>query len=1311
MRSRSLPLCLLFQLALLSSPAHAEEAAAEPLHVIRPLLHTEQEEAELCLEFDHTLDAVSNAARIAALLHLEMGGKAVPVSTKNISFGDDQLCLSALQHRKNYRLTLSALHDGKGEKLSRPYALSFTVPARHPSLAFVNKEGRDGLTLWKDNPVLHSVNNASVTLELYRITDPTHMVEAWNQRLQTTLAPSESLYFARHNGALVWKGEIAPANTGDQNIESIIDFAGQGETNFTPGLYLLAATDADPKPVADDSDKSEHDKANTLTPTAAAWLLRSNLSLEALRNDPSYTVLTEVSDASAPMRNVHVLAMDHDQQILAEAQSDTNGEAVLTPKPDKTNDVQTILGIGDQGDVGFLDASRELIANPALPSMTASLAVDQTLYAPAETIHVTLAAHDLHKRPMILTGSTLQLLRPDRSLYDSQAVTLDTGGMARQSFAAPVANGLWHLVWKAGDGSSLAETPLRVSANPSAPALSLSADHTSLPPDGSVTLTIHSQTGEHAPAPYVAGHIELSWSKATHPFAAWKDYRFDDGKDLDATPHIVGSFLTDANGVAQLHITLPHVEGNESALRQAQIRIISDPSQGALDPPPVLLTIKPIDTVLGLKPLANNGHFPENSMARFMVIAVYGDGHRHAIDDLTYQIYEQGRSFEWYQADGHWDYKPQPQRRRIGGGSLSFTDDGQTSLEWPVASGTYQIEITNADGVLMARDDFKAGWGFAETGNEQTANLDLKPSLPNLQNGKEEKISFNLAHPGLVTAIIADDHIRNVLHGSYPAGANSIAFTPSADWGSRVHVHVQVRYGAEGNAVSETLGQITLASNADALPPTPHATAKPAALARPASFTAPDVTLHDVLRQTLAPQQSWTMGSGKQRGPSVLFLSPEPVFDAPTLLSKTFAQHPFTTQDIARQLMVLRLWHDALLNANLMPEAELHARQDDLLLRLLQRQSDDGGFAPLFGSATSDIVSTATAIEVLNGYGDAATRPMIEQASGWLHHHLENTWFEEAERPQRAEAYAALATIGKLDPASLHYFSDTSAEKNLPPLASAQMAYAFSTINDEPASRFWLDKVRSGGLSFDAATLPVLLANAFFTPHDAEASLEKASKQALEEPDTREASSDFLIALAHFEDRAGTWRVALDKGEKNLHGVLVTAVPEKPGFIVRNPSTTQPLSLVVTSPGEAVANKNGGKRHIYSLDGNEVSGPLKHNATYLVMVEGAWAGDGDTTLLIHENPAPSLIPIGCSIEAPSADSFLGWLAYKAPTPVKICERSADGLDLLIKRGEKESGNWHIAYLAKAVGGDLRVLHPASVEPFAESNPDDKDVRH
>jgi hypothetical protein len=196
MTSRFLFLGLFLPLAALPYPGRAEEPAVA-LRVIRPILHAERESAEMCLEFDHALDAVGNAARVAASLHVETSGRTVPMSSRNISFAENQMCLSPFEHRKEYRLTLGGLRGATGEKLFRAYSLSFAVPARRPALAFINKEGRSGLMLWRDNPVLHSVNSARITLELYRIADPARMVEAWRLRKALRSRARMALWFGK----------------------------------------------------------------------------------------------------------------------------------------------------------------------------------------------------------------------------------------------------------------------------------------------------------------------------------------------------------------------------------------------------------------------------------------------------------------------------------------------------------------------------------------------------------------------------------------------------------------------------------------------------------------------------------------------------------------------------------------------------------------------------------------------------------------------------------------------------------------------------------------------------------------------------------------------------------------------------------------------------------------------------------------------------------------------------------------------------------------------------------------------------------
>ena len=1278
---------------LLPALAHAEDAASAPLHVVRRILHAEQDKAELCLEFNQSLNDIGNSARIASSLRLESDGNKISVPTRNISVGGDQLCISALDHRKDYKLNVAALRNAKGEKISQAESLTFTVPPRHAALTFSALQSRNGIVTGHENPILRSINNEQVLVELYRITDPAHMAEAWNQRMQTTLAPSESLYFARHNGSLSWKKDLTPGGQQDKVAESKVDFDSQGE--LTPGLYLLAASDADAKPIKQKA-KEDAEKDNALTPTAALWLLRSDLSIHALREGKSFRVMADTNDGSAVAANVRLLALDRDQQILAETRSDAHGMAILTPKQDK-GDVQTIVALSDKGDATFLDVAQDMMPSPALPSMTATITTEQSVYMPADTIIATLNVRDLHKRPVTLKDSVVQLLRPNNSVYDSQPVTLDASGNAKLVFTAPVPSGVWHLVWRRGD-NKLAESHFRISANISAPVLSITADRAAFTSDGGANLTIRSLAANNTAAPFVAGHVELTWIKPDHPFAGWRDYIFDNGQTVDPDAKTLGSFLTNANGQAHLHVNLPPSSG-APALRQVQLRVISDDTLDALDPEPLIMPVRPADVVLGVKPRNGKRHFPENSIAHFDVVALDADGQRHSIDDLTYQIFEEGRNFEWYQAEGRWEYRLLQERRRRGGGTLSFDANNMAAIEWPVTSGAYQLDISNGEGKLLSRINFNAGWGLTATEKDEPAPLPLKASLPSLQTNKEEKISFTLPRAALVTATVADDTIRSVIHAAYPAGANSISFTPTADWGNRVVVKVETR---------DMAGQILLSTTNDTAPTVNHTIIKPAAPPKLYSLIDSNLALQEIAHQTLAAQKTWDSSSAKLRNPAVAMLAPQPIGEAPTLLSATLQLQPLSTRELAYKLRVIRLWHDALVASNLLSESDWRALQNNLVMRLLARQNSDGGFKSVPDEISSETQSTAAAIETLVTQNDALSRPAIEQASLWLRHQLENTWFEEKDRAPRASAYAALAASGKLDLASLHYYSDTSADKPLPALAMAQLAFAFASINDKPASNYWTGKIDKAAI--DSEVLPVLLANPFFAPNTAQAALSESAKQATAKTDDLQTISSHLIALWRSVDRAGDWRIGINRDEKNMHGVYVMPVSDKTIVSLRNPSSDRALDLTLLGTTKKSFVKNNGQRHIYDLEGNDANNNLEAGSLYVVTAEGTWPTEAGEKIAIHDNPQPVMQPVTCALNAPESDHMLGWMSGKPPNPVTTCEKTANGLDALITRSG-DANQWRIAYLAKAIATDMRGLRPLSIKAMPVSNPDDKDDRH
>ena len=1286
-------------------PASLSGTGDATLHVLRPVIHGEQDQAELCLEFDHSLDPVGTN-RSAINLKLTLNGKTLPITPKSYAIDGGELCLPNLEHRQPYHISLASLRSAAGFKLDQPYSLAFTVPPRHAGLSILNSAGANGMMRWAAaDPVLRAVNIGQVKLELFRVADPAQMADAWSQRLQTTLAPSESATYARNHGSLVWQGALTLPVNNDHRVEAPVPLGTDALASGAPqppGLYLLVASA--PQLVT---------AKNILAPVAAAWLLRSSLHIAALAGPDGMTVTTD--HLGVPMGQVRCLLLDRTAQIIAEARSDADGIALLAPPAARHGDSATVMGLTANGDADFADAT-QLAALPALPASEAVVTLSQPFYAPGSMVTASLLARTIHDQPLTLTGSSLILQHPDRTGFERFTVPGDGRSAATVTFPAPAGNGVWHLVWQQADGVTLAQTDLAVSSAPTAPHLEMSADRALLNDDGDVTLTLKSLAADGQPAPYIAGTVTADWTVPDHVFPSWMAYRFGTGAPADSTTHTVGSFVTDGKGISRLHLKLTPPP-DAAPLHAVNLSIVADPAAGVVTTSALTLPMRPKDFVIGVHPLNENGRFAENSQARFDLIALDSDGKRRGADNLTWQIDQQGRSFDWHQVDGRWDYKPQPQQRRIGGGALQITADAPKRLEFPVTAGAYRLDINDADGILRARLDFSAGWGLAKIETPPPAALVLTSSTPFLTPGNETQIRFTLPAPALMTVVIADDKLRRILHGTASAGINSIALTPAADWGNRVGVWVTIA-GTDGTVMT---GQTVLSVGQPlAAKPTPIITAPAVNPAASPALHAPRTDEHDpamrhslisIAEETIAPRTTWQPAVEKTKNrsePRLLFIAAQPADGLPAVLSAALARPAVTTVELAGRLDTLRLWHDVLLASGLLTDSAAAGLERDLTQRLLIRQQLDGGFAALPGG-TSELAATAAALLALpngnagqpnvvpvsatnaesNEASRAALRAAIPPTADWLQHRLENTWFDEQERPARAAAYAALAAVDRLDAAGLRYFADTSADKNLPPVAAAQLAAAFARLNDRGQALAWLNAAHvtanpSSGL------LAWVMNNPFADAGASAATLTELAGSAIAIAADGTGQADWLRAMAALQARAGRWQTTLGRVEITQTGVYVTALPAGVAPLALRNSGDRPLhALTIDSVREPVTT-GPLTRRLNHLDGSAVKdGALTAGEVVVVTLEGpaglATAGT-DGTIAITDMPAPALRPIGCALAAPDAGGdphgdFLGWLRGAGLTPKPVCEAADDHLTFLLPPDGSDSG-WRLAYLAQ-----------------------------
>lgn len=762
------------------------------LHILRPVIHAEREKAEICLEFDHVLDPGSHA-RLVTAIRLENQGKNQTLAPQNISLDGNNLCILNLEHGHHYRINVSGVRGTKGEKLSETYGLSFDIPDRHASLAFINTTSDNGLIRWGENePVLRAVNISQIHVELYLITDLKAMGAAWQQRLQTTLAPSESVAFAQQQGQLIGQQDLDLKTNPNKDVEQALKLSAL-KTDIGPGLYLVVAS---VQPLDLKPNKNKKKKA-VLAPMAAQWLLRSDLEIRALKGKDGYYILTERAHGTQIEPNLKVILQDASQNTLVQGQSDSTGVVFLKTADTSKNEAITVLGTTPRGEVAFADLRSDDSDPFTLPASDATLVTDKDFYTPQSPINVTLTAHDIHGQPLFIKDSLLQIQRADHSIYFSTSVIPNKKESTLITIAAPVLDEPWFLTWAQANGSVIAQQPLHITPNSKAPSFEVATDNAMIMDDGSVSLVIKSLSHEGQPAPFITGEVSVQWVVPDTLFQNLKNYTFG-WRDQVPGPRLpVASFVTDEKGMTRLHVVLkPPLD--HAPLRAALLTVTGDRASGIIGEAYLQLPVKPRDYIIGIKADARDNQFSENSLARFSVIAVDANGQYKNIDDLSYRVLEEGRHFDWYAADGRWDYKPLRQERRLGGAAFSITASEDNIIEWPVTAGDYRLDIMDADGTILAQLNFSAGWGKLTKDQPISQPLVLKGPQGDVHVGQSAAVHFHLPKPSLVTALVADNYIRDVVHVVKDEGDNVINIIPQSDWGTRLKVSV--------NAPSSDLG-------------------------------------------------------------------------------------------------------------------------------------------------------------------------------------------------------------------------------------------------------------------------------------------------------------------------------------------------------------------------------------------------------------------------------------------------------------------------------------------------------------------------
>jgi hypothetical protein len=327
------------------------------------------------------------------------------------------------------------------------------------------------------------------------------------------------------------------------------------------------------------------------------------------------------------------------------------------------------------------------------------------------------------------------------------------------------------------------------------------------------------------------------------------------------------------------------------------------------------------------------------------------------------------------------------------------------------------------------------------------------------------------------------------------------------------------------------------------------------------------------------------------------------------------------------------------------------------------------------------------------------TLPAKNLAVAWLKQRLSNTWFDDKERTARAAAFAALAAADAIDPANLHYFSDTSAALVLSPIAEANIAAAFKHMRDPNTAAFWIKKMLDEkGDTKSIAMLNALAATDALSSDDVHAALAAVSAQMRQgDMPTIEQAAGLLRAIAADDADSGKWKLSVGKETKSISGIYVLRAPDAVAMTATN-GDPAPLSVTFIAPAPALAAKTSVSRHIYRLNGVEVSpqtAPVQ-GEIYLVEIKGAVPSVGaDEQALLQVSSDSSLRPVTCPLSNKLHTlAFVPWLTLDDVTPTDGCQILPYGMNTVISGdGKSDDNNFRVLYFATIDAPSIASLRP------------------
>jgi alpha-2-macroglobulin len=767
-------LFVLFFLALCGTTIVTQEGRGQPQAVPEPKplppaamavtgvdIAVERDRPQVCFAFNRSL-ARSRTRGYDAARYVSVE----PQADITVTVRDRDLCLEGLAHGGTYAVTLApgiAVLNGK-ETLIAPSLHRVAVPERRPSLSFrgegyvLAKSGLDGLQL-------RSVNIERARIIIMRLSDASLARQIYHGSLNRGMTGFEAGDLLDRKGHVAWKGEIAIGGERNRAQQTVFPLDAALGT-LPPGLYAAIAENAALPMMAWDQ-------------RATQWFAVSDIGLASLRTTDGLLLFAHSLTTGAPLPGVTLQLVNRRNAELAGLVTGPDGLAAFAPTAlDGTGDQapQVVFASDAKGGLSLLDlAGRDGHGGDkaATNEAAALLVPDRALYRPGDPVLLTGTLRNGDGQALIGARLALKLIRPD-GLEIEQRIAEDAGGggfFLRWGLPANAPPGRWTLAaYLENRPEKIGETFIQVGSTvPSRLEASLTADRPRIGADGKVQIMVDARYAHGAPTAGLVGEMEVRLRAPQAPLTGFEGFRF--GLAQRPTPEerrSLPGFTLGTDGQARIAADIgsrPDASGRLEAVIRATIH---DAGGRAIEREIVL----PFDHqpfLIGLKPNFLDDAVPEGATVAIEAAAIGPDGQKLARSGIVWELFEEERGYDWFAADGRWDYRAQVRDRRLTGGTLDLQAGRSAILEEPVKAGRYRLEAFDPASGIASSLRFAAGWWASPRLGERPDRVEISqvPSPggaapPAWRPGETVRLFVRPPYPGAVVIALADRSLRSV---------------------------------------------------------------------------------------------------------------------------------------------------------------------------------------------------------------------------------------------------------------------------------------------------------------------------------------------------------------------------------------------------------------------------------------------------------------------------------------------------------------------------------------------------------------------